>query len=106
MRDGVKDKEMRRRNAYQLVTGGKPAPSLQCSSDWPRQTSLRIVNAWITRNISLHNTSTERTCRNRNKKDLAQVVELYEQELETRLNRSSRYTRDKRWWRKERKVRL
>ena len=66
MRDGVKDeevregrgdKEVRRRNAYQLVSGGRPAPSLQCSSDWPRQTSLRTVSACITgNNISLQNT--------------------------------------------------
>lgn len=66
VRDGVKDeevregrgnKEVRRRNAYQLVSGGRPAPSLQCSSDWPQQTSLRTASAWITgNNTSLQNT--------------------------------------------------
>ena len=46
-RRGVRDEWVRGRNAYQLVSDGRPSPSLQCSSDWSRQTSLRIVSAWV-----------------------------------------------------------
>ena len=44
---GVRDEWVRGRNAYQLVSDGRPSPSLQCSSDWSQQTSLRIVSAWV-----------------------------------------------------------
>ena len=37
-------------DAYQLVNDGRPSPSLRCSSDWSRQTSLQIVSAWVVGN--------------------------------------------------------